>query len=262
MTIHPSAALGGLANLVVDRRLQQTELQPAGRHLTDLTLADARGVQADDSLRTTTLLLSCVLSSCQTRVPGTNSFCCCLCGYCWCCCCCCCCCRAPSSQPRQSLGHIFLHCPNRGFLHAKFWSATIPLSVRELAEAFLGTQCARIPGTCGTARASCCDGKVLLQLIWKAWVDCTGGQTNPVVRSSAMLSTKQAYKHVKHPTLKLSEAADLTAADDDLSCLRRRPSSASCSSRVVSSTCSDRRLPCLQLWTYLLEFSGFNQEIR
>eukprot|EP00439_Symbiodinium_sp_Y106_P026866 s5202_g3.t1 len=35
-----------------------------------------------------------------------------------------------------------------------FWSATIPLSVRELAEAFLGTQC--------------------------AWVDCTGGQTNPV----------------------------------------------------------------------------------
>ena len=93
--------------------------------------------------------------------------------------------------------------PKRGFLHAKFWSATIPLSVRELAEAFLGTQCARIPGTCGTARASCCDGKVLLQLIWKAWVDCTGGQTNPVVRSSAMLSTKQAYKHVKHPTLKL-----------------------------------------------------------
>lgn len=35
-----------------------------------------------------------------------------------------------------------------------FWSATIPLSVRELAEAFLGRNC--------------------------VWVDCTGGQTNPV----------------------------------------------------------------------------------
>ncbi|CAJ1382010.1 unnamed protein product, partial [Effrenium voratum] len=35
-----------------------------------------------------------------------------------------------------------------------FWSATIPLSVRDLAQAFLGRNC--------------------------VWVDCTGGESNPV----------------------------------------------------------------------------------
>lgn len=45
--------------------------------------------------------------------------------------------------------------PSRaGGRQTTFWSATIPLSVRELAEAFLGRNC--------------------------VWVDCTGGQTNPV----------------------------------------------------------------------------------
>ena len=36
-----------------------------------------------------------------------------------------------------------------GQLPAQFWSATIPLSVRELAEAFLGTSCACASGKVG-----------------------------------------------------------------------------------------------------------------
>eukprot|EP00931_Biecheleriopsis_adriatica_P102779 TRINITY_DN7770_c0_g1_i1.p1 TRINITY_DN7770_c0_g1~~TRINITY_DN7770_c0_g1_i1.p1 ORF type:complete len:840 (-),score=190.86 TRINITY_DN7770_c0_g1_i1:32-2551(-) len=41
-----------------------------------------------------------------------------------------------------------------GGRHTSFWSATIPMSVRDLVEGFLGSQC--------------------------VWVDCTGGQTNPM----------------------------------------------------------------------------------
>jgi len=44
-----------------------------------------------------------------------------------------------------------------GGRQTSFWSATIPPAVRELAEAFLGREC--------------------------VWVDCTGGQTNPVPKT-------------------------------------------------------------------------------